>query len=201
KLPPGAKMPVGPDGKPITIPPMKNLKENMQDLVDEVAEVGVPYLVCANIPTHTLDEVKSAVEILNRTGEICKKANVTLAYHNHTEEFETVEGEVPYNIFLKQLAPDIKMELDLCWAVKAGVDPVELFHQHPGRFALWHVKDIDKEKNLPVPVGEGIIDFKRIFDHASEAGMKHFFVEHDMPAHAFASIASSYNYLSKKLKV
>ncbi len=201
KLPPGAKMPVGPDGKPITIPPMKNLKENMQDLVDEVAEGGVPYLVCANIPTHTLDEVKSAIEILNRTGEICKKANVTLAYHNHTEEFETVEGEVPYNIFFKQLTPDIKMELDLCWAVKAGVDPVELFHQHPGRFALWHVKDLDKEKNLPVPVGEGIIDFKRIFDHATEAGMKHFFVEHDMPARAFASITSSYNYLSDKLKV
>jgi len=126
---------------------------------------------------------------------------LTLAYHNHTEEFETVEGEVPYHMFLKQLTPDIKMELDLCWAVKAGVDPIELFQQHPGRFALWHVKDLDKEKNLPVPVGEGIIDFKRIFEHASEAGMKHFFVEHDMPAHAFASITSSFNYLNNKLKV
>lgn len=113
KLPPGAKMPVGPDGKPIMIPPMKNWKENMQALVDEAAEGGVPYMVCANIPTQTLDEVHSAIEILNRTGEICKKANIVLAYHNHTEEFETIDGEVPYQMFLKELTPDIKMELDL----------------------------------------------------------------------------------------
>lgn len=201
KLPPGAKMPSTPDGKPISFPPMKNLKENMQELVDQVAEGGVPYLVCANTPTKTADEIKSSVEVLNKTGEACKKAGIILAYHNHTEEFENVEGEVPYNIFLSQLTPDIKMELDLCWATKAGIDPVELFKKHPGRFHLWHVKDLDKEKKGPVPVGEGIIDFKRIFDNASIAGMKHFFVEHDMPANPYASITTSYNYLKNVLKV
>ena len=55
KLPPGAKMPEGPDGKPITIPPMRNLRDNMQELVDEIAEGGAPYLVCANTPINTLD--------------------------------------------------------------------------------------------------------------------------------------------------
>ena len=38
KMPPGAKMPAGPDGKPMVIPPMRNLKDNMQELVDEAAE-------------------------------------------------------------------------------------------------------------------------------------------------------------------
>ena len=201
KLPPGAKMPTGPDGKPIHFPPMKNLKENMQELVDQAAEGGIPYLVCANTPTKTPDEIKSSVEVLNKTGEACKKAGIILAYHNHTEEFENVEGETPYNIFLSQLTPDIKMELDICWATKAGIDPVALFKKHSGRFPLWHVKDLDKEKQKPVPVGEGIIDFKRIFDNASIAGMKHFFVEHDMPADPFASITTSYNTLTKILKV
>ena len=74
------------------------------------------------------------------------------------------------------------MELDLCWVTKAGVDPVELFKQHPGRFPLWHVKDIDKDLKGPQPVGPGIVDFKRIFANAQTAGMQHFFVEHDMPA-------------------
>ena len=199
KMPANAKPITDANGNPIKFPPMRNLKENMQELVDEVAEAGIPYLVCANIPTKTSDDVKSSIEILNKTGDACKKANMTLAYHNHTEEFEKPEGatETAYDSFLSQLSPDIKMELDLCWATKAGVDPVELFKKHPGRFELWHVKDLDKDKNGPAPVGEGIIDFKRIFVNADVAGMKHFFVEHDMPKDAYASITTSYNNLKK----
>ena len=199
KMPANAKPITDANGNPIEFPPMRNLKENMQELVDEVAEAGIPYLVCANIPTKTSDDVKSSIEILNKTGDACKKANMTLAYHNHTEEFEKPEGatETAYESFLSQLSPDIKMELDLCWATKAGVDPVELFKKHPGRFELWHVKDLDKDKNGPAPVGEGIIDFKRIFVNADVAGMKHFFVEHDMPKDAYASITTSYNNLKK----
>ena len=200
KMPPGAKMPTGADGKPMVIPPMKNLRDNMQELVDQAAEGGIPYLVCANIPTGTMDEIKSSIEILNKTGEACKKVKITFAYHNHDMEFKSVEGQIPYNMLLDGTSPDImKMELDICWVTKAGVDPVELFKKHPGRFPLWHVKDIDKDMTGPQPVGTGIVDFKRIFANAETAGMKDFFVEHDMPADAFASITTSYNNLQKIL--
>ncbi|HEV3327171.1 MAG TPA: sugar phosphate isomerase/epimerase [Puia sp.] len=198
-MPANAKPMVDANGKPIVFPPMRNLTENMQVLVDEAAEGGVPYLVCANIPTKSTDEIKSSIETLNKTGEACKKAGITLAYHNHTEEFVPVDGKTPYDLFLGGLTPDIKMELDLCWATKAGVDPVELFKAHPGRFPLWHVKDLNSERTGPAPVGTGVVDFKRIFDNADVAGMKHFFVEHDMPKDAFASITTSYNNLSKLL--
>jgi sugar phosphate isomerase/epimerase len=197
RMPPGAKMPAGPDGKPITIPPMRNLRDNMQELVDEVAEGEVPYLVCANTPISTLDEVKASIDVLNKTDEACKKAKVNFAYHNHDAEFRAVEGQIPYEMFLSQTK--MQMELDLAWATKGGKDPVELFKQHPGRFPLWHVKDLDKEFKTILPVGEGTIDFKRIFDASATAGLKHFFVEHDMPKDALASIKSSYNYLSKML--
>ena len=101
---------------------------------------------------------------------------------------------------LTQTSPDIlKMELDIAWATKAGADPVELFTKHPGRFPLWHVKDISKDFTTIEPVGNGSIDFKRIFAQAKTAGMKHFFVEHDMPADPFASITTSFNNLSKIL--
>ena len=91
------------------------------------------------------------------------------------------------------------MELDLAWATKAKQDPVELFKLHPGRYPLWHVKDLDKNTMQPTEVGMGIVDFKRIFANAETAGMKHFFVEHDMPADPFASITTSYNNLNKIL--
>lgn len=198
KLPPGAKMPAGPDGKPITIPPMRNLKENMQALVDEAAEAGVEFLVCANIPITTLAEINESAAILNKTNEACKKAGIGFAYHNHDAEFRPVEGKIPYEIFLTQTTA--QMELDLAWATKGGKDPVELFKQYPGRFPLWHVKDLDATFENILPLGEGTIDYKRIFAAADTAGMKHFFIEHDMPKDAFASIQTSYAYLEKMLK-
>lgn len=195
KMPAGAKPPVGPDGKPFSIPPMKNLRENAQELVDMIAEAGIPYLVCASTPFDTKEALKASIDTLNKTNEACKKAGITFAYHNHDAEFKVIDGKVPYDTMLEDTS--VAMELDLCWATKAGIDPVELFKKHNGRFHLWHVKDIDKGMTDPQPVGTGIIDFKRIFENASTAGMKHFFVEHDMPADPFASITTSMENLKK----
>lgn len=202
KLPPGSKMPVGADGKPLVIPPMKNLRDDMQQLVDDAAEGEIKYLVCANSPTATLDEVKSTIEVLNKTGEAAKKVGIQFAYHNHDMEFHPVDGKVPYDLLLSETDPkNVKMELDLAWAVKAGKNPVEMFKQHPGRFPLWHVKDLDASRENILPVGSGTIDFKPIFAAASSAGMKHFFVEHDMPKDALASITASIGYLKNTLQV
>jgi sugar phosphate isomerase/epimerase len=203
KLPPPDKMPKGPDGKPLNLDfkGLKTLKDNMQELVDDVAAAGVPYLVCASIALDSADEIKKSLLILNRTGEACKKAGIRFCYHNHDQEFVEVGGEIPYHVLLSQIPPDIMgFELDLCWATKAGVDPVELFKKHPGRFPLWHIKDLDKNRQGPAPVGEGVIDFKRIFANAGTAGLQHFFIEHDMPKDPWASVTESYNYLTKNIK-
>jgi len=194
KLPPGTQLPKGPDGKPMTFPPMKNLRDNTQELVDSVAEGGIPFIVCANIPTGSKKEVEEGIEILNKANIAAKKARLTLCYHNHDAEFKEVEGVVPYTAFLDHLDNGIKMELDIAWASKAGQDPVKLFMDNPGRFPLWHVKDLDKDGNI-VPVGSGTIDYKRIFPHAAHAGLQYAFIEHDMPKDAVGSITESYKYL------
>jgi hypothetical protein len=200
KMPPGGfKMPAGTDtSRKFTMPPMRSLKENAQQLIDEAAEGGINYLVCANISHGTMDEIKEAVDILSKSGEACNKAGLTFCYHNHTTEFEKVDGQLPYDIFLSQTSPDhVKMELDLGWAVKAGVDPVELFQKHPGRFPLWHVKDLDKTTQQPTEIGTGTVNLKRIFDNAGSSGMKHFFVEQDGAPKPFENIATSFTNLSK----
>ncbi len=99
KLPPGAKMPLGADGKPISLGKIRNLRDNMQELVDEAAEGGVEYLVCANTPINTMEDIKASIDVLNRTDEACKKAGLRFAYHNHDAEFHLVEGKVPYQLF------------------------------------------------------------------------------------------------------
>ncbi|MBL4678850.1 MAG: sugar phosphate isomerase/epimerase [Mucilaginibacter sp.] len=202
KMPAGAKMPDGADGKPMVIPPMLNLTENMQQLVDEAAEGGLKYLVCAMAPTGTIEEVNASIAVLNKTGEAAAKAGLTFCYHNHDMEFKAIGDKVPYDLLLSETDPQkVKMELDLAWAMKAGKNPVDLFKANPGRFPLWHVKDLDASRENILPVGSGTLDFKPIFAAASAAGMKSFFVEHDGPKDAFASINSSIQYISKNINI
>ena len=191
KLPPDAKVPDNLKNMPMP----KDLQNNAQELVDGVAEGGVKYIVCSSIDISSGDNVKKSIEVLNKAGELATKAGLVLCYHNHDKEFATVDGVIPYDLFLSQLSPAINFELDLAWVSKAGKDPVDIFKKNPGRFPLWHVKDFDKDFKTLMPVGQGVIDFKRIFAAADTAGLKYAFVEHDMPPDAFASIASSISYI------
>ncbi|HWB28478.1 MAG TPA: sugar phosphate isomerase/epimerase [Chitinophagaceae bacterium] len=177
-----------------------NLRDNYQELANDAAEGGLSYLVCSSIPVGTLDEIKTAVEVFSKAGEACKKVGVQFAYHNHTSEFDEIEGHRPFDYILGNTDKDlVKMELDLAWATKAKQDPVALFKEHPGRFPLWHVKDLDKTTQNPTEVGAGTIDFKRIFDNAKESGMKYFFVEQDGAPQPLQNVTNSYNYLAKLL--
>ena len=195
KMPPGMKVPVGADGKPISLGKIRNLRDNMQELIDEAAEGGVEYFVCANTPINTMDDIKSSIKVLNKTDEACKKAGLRFAYHNHDAEFHAVDGKVPYQLFLTET--NMKMELDLAWAIKGGQDPIELFDKNPGRFPLWHVKDLDNTHETILPVGTGAIDFKRIFAASEKAGLKYYFVEHDMPKEPWESITKSISTLKE----
>lgn len=182
------------------MPPMLNLKNDFQRLSDDAAEGGISYLVCSSIPVSSLDEIKQAVDVFNKSGEACKKVGVQFTYHNHTTEFDQVEGHRPFDYILSNTDKNlVKMELDLAWATKANQDPVELFKMHPGRFPLWHVKDLDKEHKNPAEVGTGLVDFKRIFDQSTESGMKYYFVEQDQAPQPLQNITNSYNYLNKLL--
>lgn len=198
KLPKGAQMPKGSDGKPISIPVTLNLRDNYQQLADEVAEGGVSYLVCASTPVSTMEEVKSSIEVFQKTGEAAKKAGIGFAYHNHATEFDPVEGgKTAYELVLSQTDKDlVKMELDLAWATKAGKDPVALFKEHEGRFPLWHVKDIQKDLKTITAVGTGVVEFERIFKAAKIAGLKYFFVEYDL-APSFDTVQLCYTNIKK----
>jgi sugar phosphate isomerase/epimerase len=198
KLPANAKLPLDADGKPMTIPPMKNLRDNYQELVDDAAAGGVEYIVCAYTPIETMEDLKSSIATLNKTGEAAAKAGIQFAFHNHDAEFRAVEGKIPYDLFLSETDPkSVKMELDVAWAIKGGADPVALFKKHPNRFPLWHIKDLDASREKILPLGEGNIDFKPVFQAAATSGMKYYFIEHDMPADAVKSITTSFANLKK----
>lgn len=171
--------------------------------VEDASHLGLQYMVCAYLPEDkrkTLDDYKKVADELNHAGEICKRHGIQLCYHNHNFEFPEIDGKVPYEVLLQHADKDlVKMEMDIYWITRAGFDPVAMFHEHPGRFVLWHVKDMDNTpKHFFTEVGSGVIDWNRIFAHAKESGMKHFFVEQDVcPGDPFDSITKSLRYLKK----
>src|SRR6201996_5890180 len=173
--------------------------------VDDAAEVGLKYMVCAylsNPERGSLDHYKQLADDFNKAGETAKKAGIQFCYHNHDFEFIQEDGKYPYETLLDNTDKNlVKMEIDLYWLTKANQDPIALIEKHPGRFPLWHAKDLDKTpKRMFTEVGNGVIDFKKIFTHADKAGLKYFFVEQDIcPGNPFDSITQSISYIKKNL--
>lgn len=145
----------------------------------------------------------------NRAGEATRKAGIQFAFHNHNFEFAPVNGRLPYDVLLETCDPAlVKMELDLFWIAAAEKDPLEYFRRYPGRFPLVHVKGLSRATpgGAAAPTGDllpaitdvgrnDVIDWKKIFAHASQAGIQHYFVEHDVTKAPFDSLAASYAYL------
>ncbi len=119
-------------------------------------------------------------EILNTLGEKCKKAGLKLLYHNHDFEYKKdKEGIVPIDYLLENTNPDyVNFQMDLFWVTKAGADPIAYFNKYPGRFKMWHVKDMDDQGKFTT-VGNGHIDFSTILANKELSGMEYYMVEQD----------------------
>ncbi|HET9306479.1 MAG TPA: sugar phosphate isomerase/epimerase [Candidatus Sulfotelmatobacter sp.] len=189
------------------------LDEKFPKVIEDSKTIGLEYIVCPWIPEElrkSPDIWKQASEKFNKCGEQTNKAGIQFGYHNHWFEFLPVNGKLPYDQLLADCDPKlVKMELDLCWITAGGSDPVKYFEKYPGRFPLVHVKDIKKLPKVTqagsqdfgsslkdiTEVGSGMIDWKRIFAHSEQAGIKHYIVEHDNPKQPLESIKTSYEYL------
>ncbi len=187
-----------------TMPNAKGtLMNDWKRAVDDAAAIGQKYMVCAYLfPAERtkLDDYKQFADLFNKSAEVCKSAGIQFCYHNHDFEFKEIDGKLPYDVLVSGTDKNlVKLELDLYWATMAGQDPVALFKKHPGRFPLWHVKDMEKSADKAfAPVGTGSIDFQRIFDAKKTAGMTHYFVEQDVcKLPPLESIAISYKNIEK----
>jgi sugar phosphate isomerase/epimerase len=177
---------------------LEELEDDWEASVDRAGTIGHEYLVVASIaPEHrtTLDDYRRMADRFNRVGERAIAAGLTFAYHNHAFEFEPVEGQVPWDVLLAATDPAlVKLELDLYWITVAGGDAAATLQAHPGRIHLVHVKDMAADRSMAA-VGTGTIDFAALFALGEQAGIRHYFVEHDNPNDPFASIAASQDYL------
>jgi sugar phosphate isomerase/epimerase len=183
---------------------------DLESYIEAANITGMSYVIIPSVNEEVLkttDQFKIAAEKMNKAAEICKKSGLKLGYHNHNFEWRPVGGTTFYDVLLKNTDPAlVHMEMDIFWVVRAGQDPVKIFQQHPGRYALCHIKDRDKKNtDINTEIGKGSIDFKTILSPANIklSGLKHFIVEQEnyINIDPFVSIKESCTYCRDVLNV
>jgi sugar phosphate isomerase/epimerase len=172
---------------------------NVNAVIEHAAAVGHDFVVVPSVPGEergTLDDYLRHADNFNRWSEASRDAGLRFAYHNHDFEFAEIDGKLPYDLLLAETDPTrVEMELDLAWARAGNADALKYFEAWPGRFPLCHIKDLD-QNGEEADVGDGDVEFQRIFAGAKQAGLQHGFVERDHPADARESIRRNFEAIS-----
>ncbi|MEQ9424021.1 MAG: sugar phosphate isomerase/epimerase [Cyclobacteriaceae bacterium] len=170
-------------------------------VIEEANILGQKYLVCPYLTDSertSLDDYKKILEMLNNAGEKCNAAGIQLCYHNHDFEFEEMEGEVPLLMMLENSdKATLQFELDIYWSTRGGFDALELFNKYPGRFPLWHVKDMSKTDPMETTyVGAGSIDFANILKNSGNSGLDIPIVEQEhYPIPVYEGLEKSHEFM------
>ena len=158
------------------------LDANFQQTMEQAVASGQEYVICSSMPSkgQTVANYKKVAEEFNKAGEACNKLGLKFGYHNHEYEFESENGEILYDVLMDNTQADlVHMELDLGWVIVGGKDPLDYFKKYPGRFPLWHLKDMNMTKKESTEFGEGALDIAVMMANQEASGVKHIFIEQE----------------------
>lgn len=182
-------------------PPRVKTPDVIERTLDYFQAIGLDYMVLAILngeDRKTLDQFKRHAELFNRAGEAARKRGMRFGYHNHNFEFVPIDGATPYDVLLQGTDPDlVAFTMDLHWITRAGADPLAYFAKYPGRFHQCHVKDLNRERTSFADVGDGVVDFARIFAQSDKAGFRNYYVERDDAKEPLVTARRSLDYLRR----
>jgi sugar phosphate isomerase/epimerase len=159
---------------------IKELRENQEGRIAWAKDVGLTQMIVPSLdgPRHpTMDDVKRAADEYNRMGEQAAKAGIQQGLHNENFELSTVDGQRTYDLLFKLLDPKlVKFQFQVS-TISEGYDASEYFNKYPGRFISMHVQGWSAETRKITAVGQGTLDWKKIFTAAKTGGIKNYYVE------------------------
>ncbi len=159
---------------------IKELRDSLQDRIAWAKDVGLTQMIVPSLDgpkNPTMDDVKRAADEYNKMAEQSAKAGIQQGLHNEDFEVSTVDGKRTYDVLFDLLDPKLVKFQFQCSTISQGYDAAEYFTKYPGRFMSMHVQDWSPEKKQTVAVGQGTLDWKKIFTAAKTGGIKNYFVE------------------------
>ena len=157
-------------------------------------QAGAKYIVQPSMDSvgyQSLAGLQRYCDYFNAIGEKCLAQGIRFGYHNHSQEFQPVEGQVIYDYMLQHTdSAKVFFQMDLYWIQEGGANAIEYFNKYPKRFVSWHVKDV-------LEIGaSGKMNFQPIFENAELAGMKYYVVEQEaFTTTPFEGVKQSYHFL------
>ena len=162
---------------------IEELRKNQEDRIAWAKEVGLTQMLVPSLngpKNPTLDDVKRSVEEYNKMGEKAERAGIQQGLHNEDFELSKVDGQRTYDVLFSLLDPKlVKFQFQVS-TISEGYDAAQYFMKYPGRFISMHVQDWDSNTRKIVAVGQGTLDWKKIFTAAKTGGVKNYFVEMDL---------------------
>jgi len=190
----------------------QQLKTDPEKQLGDAKECGITYEGLASLDEEdrkSVDAIKRSAEWFNYVGKAANRAGCHFFYHGHNCDYGTLDGVVGYDELVRRTDPRLaNFELDCFWCVRAGKDPVDYFTRFPARFPQLHIKDLkpgfppttvsEDRPEAFTEVGQGVIDWPKIFTAARRGGLRHYYVEQDeCERDSFESARISYEYLHK----
>jgi sugar phosphate isomerase/epimerase len=160
---------------------------------------GGDWAIQSSLPkVETMDDLKRVVSYFNHAGEICKQGGVKFGFHNHTESFDKIDGEMILDFLIKNTEPGlVSFQMDLGHTVNGGGDCVHYLRDYPGRILLWHASDFDKASRKYTNDGKGDVPYKALFDLAKSSGLERLIVEQETAGDIFESCKADFDYLKQ----
>lgn len=186
--------------------PYDELKKYLDQCIEGAHALNKPYITWPWLAPEfrTLENFKILSEKLNKMGEQVHAAGLGFAYHNHDFEFADHNGQIGYDIILNETDPElVKLQVDLYWVMHSSkLSPAELFAKQPGRYVMWHIKDMDKVTRDYTELGNGSIDYIDMLSTLSTEGLEYYYIEQggNFATNSMQSIADSAAYFKKNLQ-
>jgi sugar phosphate isomerase/epimerase len=163
---------------------IRELRQNQEGRIAWAKDVGLTQMMVPSLSgpkNPTIDDVKRAADEYNKMGERARAAGIVQGLHNEDFELTTVDGKRTYDLLFQLLDPNlVKFQFQVS-TIAEGYDAADYFTRYPGRFISMHVQGWDAKTRKIVPVGQGTLDWPKIFAAAKTGGIKNYFVEMDLP--------------------
>ena len=163
---------------------IEELRKNQDDRIAWAKDLGLTQMMVPSLhgpKNPTLDDVKRAAHEYNQMGERAASAGIVQGLHNEDFELTQIDGKRTYDLLFELLDPKlVKFQFQVS-TISEGYDAAEYFTKYPDRFISMHVQGWSATSRKIVPVGQGTLDWTRIFTAAKTGGIKNYFVEMDLP--------------------
>ncbi len=166
--------------------------DEWRNTIEDAAAVGMKYVISPGVDEDlckTSDDFKWYMDLFNKTGELCKNAGITFAYHNESYEFNhKLDNTILYDLLLKLTDKSlVAHQIDIGNMYEPGGRAMDYLKRYHGRFSLMHVKNETKttakekksSKYESSVLNKGVINVKSIVDYGRKSGITHFIIEQE----------------------